>query len=60
MKQVVLCNQVRTTIGTCNGSLKGIATADLGAAAIREAARHAGPAPAAVDRIVLGIREQRP
>ncbi len=35
-RQVVLCNPVRTAIGTYNGSLKDIAAPALGAAVIRE------------------------
>jgi len=54
MKQVVLCNPVRTAIGTYNGSLKGIAAADLGAAAIREVVRRAGLAPENIESVVMG------
>lgn len=42
MKQVVLCNPVRTVSEACNGSLQGLAAADPGAAAIRAVVRHAG------------------
>lgn len=43
--QVVLCNLVRTPIGTYNGSLKSVPAATLGATVLREVLRRAGLAP---------------
>ena len=52
--EVVLCNPVRTAIGTYGGSLKDIPATDLGAAAIRETLRRAGLAPEKVQALVMG------
>ena len=54
MEQVVICHPVRTAIGTYNGTLKGVAAADLGAAAIREVVRRAGLAPERIESVVMG------
>ncbi|KMO39207.1 thiolase family protein [Methylobacterium aquaticum] len=42
MRDIVLCNPVRTAIGGYGGSLKGVAATDLGATAIRETLRRSG------------------
>jgi acetyl-CoA C-acetyltransferase len=36
MRDIVLCNPVRTAIGGYGGSLKGVAATELGATAVRE------------------------
>ena len=52
--EVVLCNPVRTAIGTYGGSLKDIPAPDLGAAAIRETLKRSGLAPEKVQALVMG------
>ena len=52
--EVVLCHPVRTAIGTFNGSLKGTAATDLGAAAVRETLRRAQLDGALIDSVTLG------
>ena len=41
-RQVVLCNPVRTAIGTYGGGLKDVPAPDLGAVVIREALKRSG------------------
>ncbi|MDZ7652375.1 MAG: acetyl-CoA C-acetyltransferase [Burkholderiaceae bacterium] len=53
-REVVLCNAVRTAIGTYGGSLKDIPAPDLGAAAIREVLKRSGLAPEKVQALVMG------
>jgi acetyl-CoA C-acetyltransferase len=53
-RDVVLCSPVRTAIGAYNGSLKGVAAADLGATVVRETLKRSGLDPAAVGSVVLG------
>jgi acetyl-CoA C-acetyltransferase len=52
--EVVICDPVRTAIGTYGGSLKDVAAPDLGAAAIRESLKRAGLAPDKVQSLVMG------
>lgn len=52
--EVVLCNPVRTAIGTYGGTLKDTAAPALGAAAIREVLKRSRLAPDKVDTVVLG------
>ena len=52
--EVVLCNPVRTAIGTYGGALKDMPAPALGAAAIREVLKRSGLAPEKVDTVVLG------
>ncbi|GLU35051.1 acetyl-CoA C-acetyltransferase [Trinickia caryophylli] len=52
--EVVLCNPVRTAIGTYGGSLKDVPAPELGAVAIRESLRRAGLAPGNVQALVMG------
>ncbi len=52
--EVVLCNPVRTAIGTYGGALKDSPAPALGAAAIREVLKRSGLAPDKVDTVVLG------
>ena len=51
---VVICNPVRTAIGTYGGTLKNISTPELGAAAIRETLKRAALAPEKVETVVMG------
>ena len=51
---VVVVDGARTAIGTYGGSFKDTPTAELGAAAIREAIARAGVAPEEVDEVILG------
>ena len=51
---VVLCNAVRTAIGTYGGSLKDMPAPDLGAAAIRATLERAGLKGDDVDTVVMG------
>ena len=53
-REVVLCNPVRTAIGTYGGSLKDTPAPALGAAAIREAVRRAGLPGDQVDGVIMG------
>ena len=52
--EVVLCNPVRTAIGTYGGTLKDIPASDLGAVAIKAALERAGLAPDKVQAVVMG------
>lgn len=52
--EVVLCQPVRTAIGTYGGTLKDVAAPDLGAAVIRESLQRAGLAPDKVQSVVMG------
>ena len=53
-RDVVLCNPVRTAIGTYGGSLKELPAPELGAAVIRETLKRAGLAPDKVQSVVMG------
>ncbi|HYX62955.1 MAG TPA: acetyl-CoA C-acetyltransferase [Burkholderiales bacterium] len=52
--QVVICDPVRTAIGTYGGSLKNIPATTLGAAAIAESLRRSRLSPGDVDTVVMG------
>ena len=52
--EVVICNPVRTAIGTYGGTLKSIPATELGATVIRECLKRAGLAPDKVDTVVMG------
>jgi acetyl-CoA C-acetyltransferase len=52
--EVVLCNPVRTAIGTYGGTLKDIPATDLGTVVIKETLNRAGLAPDKVQSVVLG------
>lgn len=54
LREVVLCNPVRTAIGTYGGSLKDVPAPDLGAAVIRESIRRSGLAPDSIQAVVMG------
>ena len=43
-REIVLCNSVRTAIGTYGGSLKSVPATDLGATVVRTALAHASSA----------------
>jgi acetyl-CoA C-acetyltransferase len=51
---VVLCEPVRTAIGTYAGTLKNTPATELGAAAIRASLARAGLAPELVETVVMG------
>jgi len=51
---VVLCNPVRTAIGTYGGTLKGFPAPELGAVAIRNTLERAKLDPSVVDTVVMG------
>lgn len=53
-REIVLCNPVRTAIGTYNGSLKDMPAPALGAAVIREALMRSGLSPDKVQTLVMG------
>ncbi len=53
-REVVLCNPVRTAIGTYNGSLKDVAAPMLGSAVIRETLKRANLSPDKVQALVMG------
>ena len=52
--EVVLCNPVRTAIGTYGGSLQEVPAPDLGAAVIRETLKRSGLALDKVQGVVMG------
>jgi len=52
--EIVLCNPVRTAIGSYGGTLKDLPAPTLGAAVVREAVRRSGLDPARVDTVVMG------
>ena len=53
-RQVVLCNPVRTAIGTYGGSLKDVPAPDLGAVVIRETLKRSSLAADKVQTLVMG------
>lgn len=53
-KEVVICNPVRTAIGTYGGSLKEVPAPDLGAAVIRETLKRSGLSADKVQTLVMG------
>ncbi|MBV8209963.1 MAG: acetyl-CoA C-acetyltransferase [Burkholderiaceae bacterium] len=53
-REIVLCNPVRTAIGSYGGSLKDVPAPALGAAVIRETVRRSGLDPAQVETVVMG------
>ena len=53
-REIVLCNPVRTAIGTYGGSLKDTPAPDLGAAVIRETLKRSGLAAEEVETVVMG------
>jgi acetyl-CoA C-acetyltransferase len=53
-REIVLCNPVRTAIGTYNGSLKATPATDLGAAVVRETLKRSGLDAAKIGAVVMG------
>src|SRR5271165_1578131 len=53
-RSAVLCDPVRTAIGTFGGSLKDIAAPDLGAVAIKAAVARAGLKPEELETAAMG------
>lgn len=53
-KQVVVCNPVRTAIGTYNGSLKDVPATDLGVTVIRETLKRSGLTADQIQTLVMG------
>lgn len=53
-REVVICNPVRTAIGTYGGSLKEMAAPALGATVIRESLKRSGLAADKVQALVMG------
>jgi acetyl-CoA C-acetyltransferase len=54
LRDVVICNPVRTAIGTYGGTLKDIPTVDLGAGVIRATRERAKLANGAIGTVVMG------
>jgi len=54
MREVVICEPVRTPIGRFGGSLRPLSAADLGEVALRGLLERTGLDPVAVDDVVLG------
>ncbi|WP_284155466.1 acetyl-CoA C-acetyltransferase [Sulfuricystis multivorans] len=52
--RIVLCNPVRTPIGTYGGTLKNTPATELGAVVIREVLKRSGLAPEKVHTLVMG------
>src|SRR5215467_2210939 len=53
-QDIVLCNPVRTAIGTFNGSLKATPAPDLGATVVREALKRSGLDADQIGSVVMG------
>src|SRR4029450_5366343 len=53
-REVVLCNPLRTAIGSYGGSLKDVPAPALGAVVVREVLRQSGMDPAQGDATVMG------
>ena len=54
VRTVVICNPVRTAIGTYNGSLKSTPAVDLGATVVRETLHRTNLDPAKLNTVVMG------
>lgn len=53
-RDIVICETVRTAIGTYGGSLKDVPATEFGAVVVRETLRRTGLDPARVGAVVLG------
>lgn len=53
-REIVICNPMRSAIGTYGGSLKDTPAASLGAALIREVIKRSGLDPQKVQTVVMG------
>src|SRR6201995_1669217 len=54
MREVVICEPVRTPIGRYGGMFKSVTAVDLGVAALRGLLERTGVAPDAVQEVILG------
>ncbi|MBE7199504.1 MAG: acetyl-CoA C-acyltransferase [Parafilimonas terrae] len=54
MRDIVLCNPVRTAIGGYGGSLKGVAATELGAIVVRETLRRSGLEGGRLGSVTMG------
>ncbi|MFA5707116.1 acetyl-CoA C-acetyltransferase [Mycolicibacterium sp.] len=54
MREVVICEPIRTPIGRYNGMFKSLTAVDLGVAALRGLLERTGIDPAAVQDVILG------
>ncbi|MFC5752418.1 acetyl-CoA C-acetyltransferase [Actinomadura rugatobispora] len=54
MREIVICEPVRTPIGRFGGALKGLGAAELGEIALRGLLERTGLDPAAIDDVVVG------
>ncbi|MDZ7748409.1 MAG: acetyl-CoA C-acyltransferase [Halofilum sp. (in: g-proteobacteria)] len=54
MREIVICNPVRTAIGTYGGSLKGVAATELGANVVQAALARGGLAAERLDGVIMG------
>jgi acetyl-CoA C-acetyltransferase len=54
VREVVICNPVRTPIGSFGGSLKHVPAVELGALAVRETLRRSGAEALKIDSLVMG------
>lgn len=52
--EVVICNPIRTPIGTYGGSIKDMSAPDLAAIAIRECLKRSGLSPNKIQTLVMG------
>ncbi len=52
--EVVICNPVRTAIGTYGGSLKDVTAPDLGATVIRESLKRSGLPADQIESLIMG------
>lgn len=52
--EVVICNPVRTAIGTYGGALKDVAAPDLGAVVIRESLKRSGLPADKIESLIMG------
>ena len=54
LREVVICNPVRTAIGTYGGTLKNTPAPELGAVVIGETLKRSGVAADKVETVVMG------
>lgn len=52
--EIIICNPVRTAIGTYGGALKGIAAPTLGATVIRESLKRSGLGDDKIQQVIMG------
>ena len=56
---ILALSAVRTPMGSFGGTLKDMASYDIGAVAVREAVKRAGLEPSQIDDVILGSCRQR-